>query len=168
MAGSASSAGPPAVHAQAPLISDQEIEEWNESMDRQEARAAVRMQVTADMMDKSLLRKLKMPEDEVVQAHNAFSQRTLKNFKAEATRFKDNPAERVALDAERMGNARCVVLPQPKRRREETLGNWERRCDEVQEQEDRVNSLALSRVPGTPQQLDDPLKVPVWSKSKNE
>ena len=79
------------------FMTDQEIDEWDASIDASEARHAANMSECQRIADRCLLRKLKMSEDGLIQSKRYFSQFDLKVMRDEADEFEYDPLVRGAV-----------------------------------------------------------------------
>ena len=133
-------------------MSQQEMDEWNASIDRDEAAGLVRN----EQASKSLLNILKMPEDEAISSKRltgfrVTDEHTLRIAKRDDDAFEYDPAKRLGPQAEHRKSARTTAIKtQIKRKPLETFHTWQRRIVEKVELNLERQRHALKGIPGTP------------------
>ena len=144
-------------------MTDEEIDEWNAAVDENKKQAAARQ----DAFDKSLLGKLRMPEDQKIMRKLKLSHASLLAQKGFEDAFEYDPVKRDAkAKAVADKNRARIRLMRPvtlKRRKDETVMTHQRR---INERNEKAARLAMEYVPGAPVPRSPALTVPRSSRPR--
>ena len=156
-------------------MTDKEIQDWNESTDKNEAIALA----DAKAESASLLSKLKMPEDVAIRSNKLTGLRVTDEFllgeaRARSDNFEYDPDRRLAAaieqrdaqrkkeadDQRKRGRIRVMKTSTTKRRNDEKAVTLQMRIDDRALLRRQRLGLDMVEVPGTPLPQSPPLRVP--------